>query len=155
MCMIDDIKYYKGNIKPEDNVIFVFGSNPEGRHGKGAALTARLHFGAIYGQARGIQGNSYAIVTKELRNNYPAITIDNIYDEILKLYEYAKCHKEKKFCIAYRTLENEKSLCGYTGYELLQLFLKPSSIPSNIYFSEEWYKIFLTRYCKEFQTVLF
>ena len=46
--------------------IFVFGSNTEGRHGAGAALYARQHHGAIYGQARGLQGNSYAIVTKDL-----------------------------------------------------------------------------------------
>jgi hypothetical protein len=29
--------------------IFVFGSNLTGRHGKGAALYARQHYGAIYG----------------------------------------------------------------------------------------------------------
>ena len=47
--------------------IFVFGSNREGRHGKGAAKTARDSYGAVYGQAKGLQGNAYAIVTKELR----------------------------------------------------------------------------------------
>jgi hypothetical protein len=36
--------------------IFVFGSNLAGRHGKGAALWAREHRGAIYGQGRGRQG---------------------------------------------------------------------------------------------------
>jgi hypothetical protein len=30
--------------------VFVFGSNLAGRHGKGAALHAREHHGAIYGQ---------------------------------------------------------------------------------------------------------
>lgn len=28
-------KFYIGNITPEANTIFVFGSNPEGRHGGG------------------------------------------------------------------------------------------------------------------------
>jgi hypothetical protein len=41
--------------------IFVFGSNLAGRHGKGAALHARQHHGAIYGQGAGLQGSSYAI----------------------------------------------------------------------------------------------
>lgn len=58
-------KFYIGNITPETNTIFVFGSNPEGRHG--AAKVARNQFGAIYGQGEGLQGNSYALPTKDLR----------------------------------------------------------------------------------------
>ena len=46
--------------------IFVFGSNLAGRHGKGAALYAKTHHGAIYGQGVGLQGNSYAIPTKDM-----------------------------------------------------------------------------------------
>ena len=45
--------------------IFVFGSNLAGRHGKGAALYARKHYGAIYGVGEGLQGSSYAIPTKD------------------------------------------------------------------------------------------
>ena len=45
--------------------IFVFGSNLAGRHGKGAALIAKNKYGAIYGQSIGLQGNSYAIPTKD------------------------------------------------------------------------------------------
>jgi len=46
-------------------MIFVFGSNLAGRHGAGAALYARKNHGAIYGQGVGLQGNSYAIPTKD------------------------------------------------------------------------------------------
>lgn len=60
-------KFYIGNITPETNTIFVFGSNPEGRHGAGAAKVARTQFGAIYGQGEGLQGNAYALPTKDLR----------------------------------------------------------------------------------------
>lgn len=45
--------------------VFVFGSNLGGRHGKGAALCARQHRGAIYGQGVDRQGNAYAIPTKD------------------------------------------------------------------------------------------
>jgi len=45
--------------------IFVFGSNESGRHGKGAAKTALKKFGAIWGQAAGLQGRSYGIPTKD------------------------------------------------------------------------------------------
>jgi hypothetical protein len=47
------------------NTVFVFGSNLAGRHGKGAALYARQHRGAIYGKGIGLQGRSYAIPTKD------------------------------------------------------------------------------------------
>ena len=47
-----------------ENQIFVFGSNLSGRHGKGAAKTA-LGWGAKWGQAKGLQGKTYGIPTKD------------------------------------------------------------------------------------------
>ena len=41
--------------------IFVFGSNTLGYHTGGASKTARKKFGAVWGQAEGLQGQSYAI----------------------------------------------------------------------------------------------
>ena len=49
-------------VKLQDDEIFVFGSNEGGRHGAGAAKLA-LKWGAIYGQANGLQGKTYAIPT--------------------------------------------------------------------------------------------
>ena len=43
------------------NQIFVFGSNMLGYHTGGASGTARKGFGAVWGQAEGLQGQSYAI----------------------------------------------------------------------------------------------
>ena len=37
----------------QSNEIFVFGSNEAGRHGKGAALYAKQHYGAEYGVGNG------------------------------------------------------------------------------------------------------
>ena len=62
--------YYRGNIYPDEeqpNTIFVFGSNPEGRHGAGSAKIAMNYWGAVYGQGEGLQGRSYALPTTELR----------------------------------------------------------------------------------------
>ena len=42
------MKYYEGNIIPAEKTIFVFGSNPEGRHGSGSAKVARMNFGAVF-----------------------------------------------------------------------------------------------------------
>ena len=61
--------------------ILVFGSNTQGRHGKGMALTAMRKFGAVYEQAKGLQGLSYGIVTKELRPHNRAINLDDIEEQ--------------------------------------------------------------------------
>lgn len=61
------MKFYTGNIVPEKDTIFVFGSNPEGRHGAGSARVAVQQFGAKYGIGEGLQGNAYALPTTELR----------------------------------------------------------------------------------------
>jgi len=43
------------------NQVFVFGSNVLGYHTGGASRVARKKFGAVWGQAEGLQGQSYAI----------------------------------------------------------------------------------------------
>lgn len=60
------LSFYEGRITPEQNTVFVFGSNPEGRHGAGAARVAAEQFGAVYGKGEGLQGSSYALPTKDL-----------------------------------------------------------------------------------------
>lgn len=45
------------------NEVFVFGSNKKGKHHHGAAVKA-LDFGAVIGQNEGLQGQAYAINTK-------------------------------------------------------------------------------------------
>jgi hypothetical protein len=136
------MNYYEGDIRPEPNVIFCFGSNPEGRHGKGAAYIAKRYFGAKYGQGEGLQGNSYALPTKDLRvkknGGFKSISPSNIVESIKKLYEVARSNPDKKFMIAYRNTK-EKSLNGYTGYEMINMFCKAGKIPENIIISKEWY----------------
>ncbi len=45
--------------------IFTFGSNLSGRHGAGAAKFALEFCGAEYGNGYGLQGNSFALPTKD------------------------------------------------------------------------------------------
>jgi len=59
--------FYKGKITPTENTIFVFGSNPQGKHGAGAALDAKKNFGAIQTQSEGLQGKAFGIITKDLK----------------------------------------------------------------------------------------
>lgn len=135
------VQSYSGVITPEPDTIFVFGSNPEGRHSKGAAKLAREKFGAIYGQGEGLQGNAYALPTKDLRvkknRSLRSISPEDIIESIKKLYETARQNPSKKFKVAY-TNTDEASLNGYTGLEMIDMFLAAGPIPSNIMFSEEW-----------------
>ena len=134
-------KFYIGNITPDANTIFVFGSNIEGRHGAGAAKVAREQFGAIYGQGQGLQGNAYALPTKDLRvkenRGLRSISKEDIVESIKKLYETARKHPVNMFKIAYRNTHST-SLNGYTGLEMIDMFLEAGPIPDNIIFSQEW-----------------
>jgi hypothetical protein len=128
------MKTYSGDIEHLDqNQVFVFGSNTEGRHGKGAALIARQKFGAIYGQADGRQGSSYAIITKNLKQiNQPSITPEEIITQIKLLYVYARLSNEE-FFVAYKghgTLLN-----GYTPQQMAKMFAC-EDIPDNMVFEE-------------------
>jgi hypothetical protein len=62
-------------IKLHDNEIFVFGSNKDGRHGKGAAKLA-LSFGAKMGIGNGLSGKTYAIPTRHyVKGKYNTIGV--------------------------------------------------------------------------------
>lgn len=128
------MKTYKGNIsKLNLNQIFVFGSNTQGRHGKGSALIAKEKFGAIYGQSKGLQGQSYAIVTKDLtKSNHPSISKEQIIEQIEKLYQFAIENKDKEFLVAYKV---GKNLNSYSSQEMADMF-SSIDIPDNIVFEE-------------------
>ncbi len=79
-----------------NNDIFVFGSNTEGNHAGGAARAAVLNYGAIMGQARGLQGNSYGIVTLDYTGQEP-VTIETITNELDVFIKFAKTHPTLTF----------------------------------------------------------
>lgn len=130
-------KTYKGMINSlKDNQIFVFGSNTQGRHGAGAAKTARDKFGAKYGQAEGIQGKSFAIITKDLTKDdgkNPSRTRAQIEEQIHQLYEYARQNPNKEFLVAYSS--NGRNLNYYSNEDMASMFVS-EDIPSNIVFEE-------------------
>lgn len=59
--------FYDSSLRYElhPDLIFVFGSNERGAHGKGAALQAVTQYGAKYGKGYGLHGQSFAIPTKD------------------------------------------------------------------------------------------
>lgn len=132
--------------KLEPNYIFVFGSNPEGRHGAGAARSA-LKFGAKYGIGRGLQGQTYALVTKNLKEGfveklsdgttktypkagYRSIGKEDLIDNIKEFYDCAEQNKHLKFFVAYKAYS--KNLNGYSSKEMFEM-LTTYKIPDNVY----------------------
>jgi hypothetical protein len=123
------------SLKP--NEVFVFGSNTEGRHGKGAALIAKNKFGAKQGQAEGLQGNSYAIITKDLSKGERSISLDKIAEGINKLADFAENNPDTKFYVT----KLGSSLAGYTINEIKEQFRKVNeegAIPNNVILPKEY-----------------
>jgi aldehyde:ferredoxin oxidoreductase len=88
-------------------MIFVFGSNLAGRHGAGAALYARKYKGAVYGQGVGLQGQSYAIPTKD--KWVQTLPLNEINEYVQEFIKFAADHPELKF-------ELTAIGCGLAGY---------------------------------------
>lgn len=80
--------------------IYVFGSNPLGYHGGGAARFALDHCGAIWGQAEGLQGRSYGIITKEVRLGYPQIVVPQIARGVQRFLAFARQYPGLNFWVA-------------------------------------------------------
>ena len=105
--------------------VFVFGSNREGRHGKGAALEARMKHGAIYGRSDGLQGSSYAIVTKELRRDHLPVTLDEIQAGVNLFLTFAAQHQEHEFFVT-------PIGCGLAGFKPEQIAQLFRNRPNNV-----------------------
>jgi hypothetical protein len=101
-------KFHPDNTLPQNNEVFVFGSNLAGRHGAGAAKVAKEKFGAVFNCGDGFQGNSYAIPTKDIDIvTLPLHIIKSYVDDFLK---FAKDHPEMNFFIT-------RIGCGLAGYK--------------------------------------
>lgn len=141
---MNPFKTYSGELyQLNDNEIFVFGSNTQGRHGKGAALIAKDYFGAEYGNPRGLQGQSYAICTKDLTKRFhPSVKAEDIKSEIFNLYNFAQVNQHLTFYIVYKG--NGTNLNAYSSQDMADMFSSWShvgGIPKNIVFEEEFAKL--------------
>lgn len=97
--------------------IFVFGSNLAGRHGKGAALHAKQKFGAIYGQGVGLQGQSYAIPTKD--EKIKTLPLEHISVYVKQFLEFANENPALKFYVS----PIGCGLAGYTPEQIAPMFV--------------------------------
>lgn len=103
--------------------IFVFGSNLAGRHGKGAALYARQHHGAIYGRGEGLQGYSYAIPTKD--ESLRTLPLEQIVTYIGHFLHCARVYSDRTFRLT-------PIGCGLAGYKPEQIAPMFRDAPANV-----------------------
>jgi hypothetical protein len=87
--------------------VFVFGSNLAGRHGRGAAIFAKDHRGALLGAGIGYHGNSYAIPTKD--GALRPLPLEQIGRHVHNFIQFALAREEKTFQVT-------PIGCGLAGY---------------------------------------
>ncbi len=109
--------------------IFVFGSNLAGRYGKGAALWARHHAGAIYGCGEGHQGNSYAIPTKGYR--LETLPLEQIERHVESFLAFTRYRTDLTFRLT-------PIGCGLAGYRHEQIAPMFADAPNNVTMPDEF-----------------
>ena len=118
----------------KENQIFVFGSNKSGHHAHGSAKMA-MSFGAIKGVYNGLQGDSYAIPTKQSLDK-DMRSVDDIKPYIESLLLYAEYNPSKTFLVT-------AIGCGYAGFtkeDIAPLFREAKKI-INIHLPESFWEI--------------
>ena len=113
------------------NEVFVFGSNIDGLHDGGAAAYAVQHFGAVVGQAEGLQGSSYAIPTVGVSRVEMNLAVRRFID-------FASQNPDKKFLVT-------KIGCGHAGYsqtDMALAFAGAFDVP-NISLPKEFWECYL------------
>lgn len=112
--------------------IFVFGSNLAGRHGKGAALFAKKNHGAIQGQGRGLQGNSYGIPTKD--GDLKTLPLSEIRFFIHTFLLFAAANRDMIFNVT-------PIGCGLAGYRHSDIAPMFAERTENVILPEEFKKV--------------
>lgn len=112
-------------------MIFVFGSNLRGVHGRGAALWARQHRGAIMGQGDGLQGQSYGIPTKD--HSIRTLPLMEISKHVRAFLDFAEAHPEMTFEVT----AIGTGLAGYKAMDIAPMFV---TAPENCVLPDGWRK---------------
>lgn len=143
------MKTYSGKIdKLKDNQVFCFGSNPIGINGNpstgmgGAALFANINgwlkSGEKMDNCLSECGKAWGIVTIKFPGKRKSVSLEEIYNNVRKLYDFALKNPDKEFLIAYTGISNY-NLNGWTNKELSTCFI--NDIPNNIIFEEDFSKL--------------
>lgn len=133
MSTMPDLILYRfhpdGTLPQSPAAVWVFGSNLEGRHGKGAARVAADRYAATRFQSVGRMGRCYAIPTKS--TPHATLTLPVIRTYIEEFKRYAAAHPSETYFVT-------RIGCGEAGYrdeQVAPLFL---GSPANCDFAEDW-----------------
>ena len=121
-------------ISLKENEIFVFGSNRSGRHSKGAAKTALNKFGAVWGKATGLQGQSYGIPTKD--RNLKVLSIPEIEHHARKFIIFAKNNPQLTFLVT----EVGCGLSRFSPKQIAPLFTKAKDL-GNVHLPKRFWDV--------------
>lgn len=111
-------------LRPDE--VFVFGSNASGAHGGGAARFAYERFGAVWGQAEGLQGQSYGIDTMS--------GLEVFAEQAARFLEFAREHPELRFLLT-------EVGCGIAGYTPAQVAGFFAGAPENVVMPESFVRV--------------
>lgn len=122
-----------------EDEIFVFGSNLAGRHGAGAAGLAWEKFGAIKFQGEGLQGQSYALPTKD--HKIETLPLTQIQTSVDSFVYTASLYPEKKFLVT----EVGCGLAGFTPAQIAPLFKKAAEL-ENVWLPQRFWDVLQENY---------
>ena len=141
-------QFYKGMITAEDDAVFVFGSNAASYNGNpakgtgGAALSAlqqgRIEQTENMANTFSKSGRAYGIQTVTRPGARNSLSKEEIVKNIQKMYQVATNNPQQKFKVAYTNVGDKTSLNGYSGNQMIDMFIEAGPIPSNVIFSKEW-----------------
>lgn len=129
----DNIEQVGPNPQETKQEVFVFGSNLQGIHTKGAARFAIDRGLADEGQIEGISknGKAYAIPTQ---SNRQALSISEVKKYVDEFLQYAKQNPNHKFLVT----KLGTGIAGFKVEEIAPLFTAAENI-TNIYLPQEFW----------------
>jgi hypothetical protein len=92
------MKFHANNSRRRRDEVFVFESNLAGTHDMGEAKHA-IKYGAKYGRGVGVQGNTYAIPTKD--HGLAPMPLNQIQPYIARFVRFTNEHPQVKFFITH------------------------------------------------------
>ena len=110
------IRFYDEFLKDTGDMIFVYGSNWRGVHGKGSALLAKQRYGAVYGVPMGRQGHSYAIPTKDI--HIQTLPLEQIELNVDAFKDYVRLNPRLTFYVT----PIGTGLAGYKHSDIAPMF---------------------------------
>lgn len=126
-------QFHEDGTIPIKGEIFVFGSNLAGIHGAGAAMMAKLKFGAKDGRGVGLSRDSYAIPTKSKSlSTLQRSEIKGYIDAFVRFTaDMSETMPDKRFFVT-------RVGCGLAGYKDEEIAPYFKMCATNCSFAEAW-----------------